>query len=403
MQKLSLVEKIVGISLILIWCSHLIGVFTPEVGFDAVWYHLPIVDRIFSEGRLVYIPQLYQSLNPLFSDLMFGVGYKLGGELGAKVVAYLFGISLVAASYFLAKEYLSRQWALIVVLMISTFQVVAWQSSSFYVDVAKAFWEIGCLLALVRWRKTNQQRYLLAAGFLFSASLGTKLFSLLLLPCILFIVVYLARQKKLNMVCWMCMLAWVIPLPYYMFSYKVMGTPWYSFNHHLGKIGEIGQDQTVLFHLWRRTLQLPQFFRSLMLARDYTSISLVILLPLVGLFWKELSKDKLLKMLVLWTVVQMGLWWYLPPLSTRYVLSGFVTWAILVGWAAEKYTGSRRNATVAIYIVVALAVLVNMMPRVWVNYRSLRYIFGTETKNEYIHQFFDGNIDQHLQRWHGVT
>lgn len=175
-------EKILWLGLIVVWFSHLVGVFTPEVGFDAVWYHLPVAKAIMEQGSLVYLPELYQSVNPLLSDLFFTIGYWLGGELGAKVVAYFFGLSLIVASYKLSRQFLTKTWSLWLILLVSTFQVIAWQSSSFYVDVAKASWELWSLHCLLRWWYEWQPRQLIASGLLFGFSLGTKLFSLILWP-----------------------------------------------------------------------------------------------------------------------------------------------------------------------------------------------------------------------------
>ena len=174
MQKL--LEKATIVLLILIWMSHLVQVFTPEAGFDAVWYHLPVVKAISEQKKLVFIPELYQSTNPLFSDLIFGVGFIFAGELGSKIVAYLFGLAVIVSSYILSRKLLNRSWSLIVILTVSTFQVVAWQSASFYVDVAKAFWEISSILTLLRWKDTQQRKWLFVSALLFSASLATKLF-----------------------------------------------------------------------------------------------------------------------------------------------------------------------------------------------------------------------------------
>src|SRR5579859_1225838 len=64
-------EKILLIILCAIWLVHLTGIFVPETGFDAVWYHLPIVDQFVLMHRIFYVPDFFQSLNPQFSDLIF--------------------------------------------------------------------------------------------------------------------------------------------------------------------------------------------------------------------------------------------------------------------------------------------------------------------------------------------
>ena len=73
----SLILKILLVVLGGLWLMHSVGVLMPETGFDAVWYHLPIILRNMEVGSFVYQPALYQSLNPLFSDTLFLLGWGL--------------------------------------------------------------------------------------------------------------------------------------------------------------------------------------------------------------------------------------------------------------------------------------------------------------------------------------
>lgn len=134
---------------IIIWSFHFLQVLVPETGFDSLWYHLPVVSHIAKNNGLQFLPSLYQSVNPLFADLYFSTGFSVLGIVGAKLIAYIFALLFVFASYSLSRLFLSRKYSLIIVSLISTFQVVAWQSSSFYVDVAKGFFEITGLLFLL--------------------------------------------------------------------------------------------------------------------------------------------------------------------------------------------------------------------------------------------------------------
>jgi 4-amino-4-deoxy-L-arabinose transferase-like glycosyltransferase len=398
MQKI--LEKITFALLISIWLSHLVQVFTPEVGFDAVWYHLPVIKTILEQKKMVFLPNLYQSANPLGSDLIFGIGFSWGGELGAKVVAYLFGLLLMAACYLLSKKFLNRFWSLVVVLIISTFQVVAWQSASFYVDVAKAFWEISALWALLNWQKFESTRWLVLSALLLGASLATKLFSLFLLPMMLVLVWLWSKDHHLKKLIIFLSSALILPLPFYVFAYLKTGNPFFSFIAHLDKLSEIGGNGSLVFYFWERTQQLISFPNQLLVGKDYTSIILLLFFPILIWLYREIRENKFILGISLFVVTQMALWWYLPPLSTRYTLSGFIVWTIVSIWGAAKLIKTNKRFYQPILVTILLAVLINVIPRVYVNYRSFQYILGIQTKEEYIHQFLDGNIDQHLIKWH---
>jgi hypothetical protein len=387
-------------ALSIIWLSHLIGVFTPEVGFDAVWYHLPVIKVVAEQGGLVYLPEIYQSVNPLFSDLIFGIGYVISGEHGAKVVAYIFGLSLSAMTYKLSRCVMNVKWSLVTTLIVSTFQVVAWQSSSFYVDVAKAFWEICMLWSLLEWQRTKKISYVVIAGFLLGASLGTKLFSLILLPVALAHIFQVKTKHTIRDAVTFVGTALIIPLPFFIFSYINTGSPWYSFDQHLEKISEIGVGHTLIEQIIARTTQLPSIGMELLFARDYTSIVLILFLPLTIWSSRAFWSDRKLMLMTMWTIAQIVVWWYLPPLSTRYALSGFITWTVITMWAVRRYVEDNKRAELPMWMTICLAIAINMAPRLYVNYRSLQYIVGKQSKTEYIEQFYDGNIDQHLKKWH---
>ncbi|MFH1959257.1 MAG: glycosyltransferase family 39 protein [Patescibacteria group bacterium] len=401
MQKL--LEKTIIILLILVWLSHLVQVFTPEVGFDAVWYHLPVVKAILEQKKLVFIPDLYQSVNPLWSDLIFGIGFFFAKELGSKIVAYLFGLAFIVSSYILSRKFLNKFWSLVAVLIISTFQVVAWQSSSFYVDVAKAFWEISSLILLLRWRDKQQQKWLIISALLFGASLATKLFSLFLLPVFLCLVFIWSKRDRIIQILRFLIGLLVLPLPFYLFTYLKTNDLFFSFSQHLIKLGEIGGDSSLPFYVWQRTKLLPFLPVKLVFARDYTSFLLILFLPILLLFVQKIRGNKLLLGMTIFTIWQVLLWWYLPPLSTRYALSGFVTWTIISIWSVARLSQENPRFYQPILLSIFLAVMVNLVPRTAVNLRSFKYLSGTQTKSQYIRQFFDGNIDQHLIRWHQLN
>ncbi len=398
MQKL--LERVVLGSIILIWISHLVQVFTPEVGFDAVWYHLPVIKAVLEQQKLVFLPDLYQSANPLFSDLIFGIGFFWAKELGTKVVAYLFGLILVVTSYFLSKKLVGHFWSLIIVLVISTYQVVAWQSASFYIDVAKATWEILTLLCLFKWREDRNNKLLVISGLTFGASLATKLFSLFLLPLFLGLVWLWSQKKKIKSSLSFLLSSLVLPSPFYLWSFINTGIPFYSFSQHLIKLGEIGGESSLGLYLLERSSFLLTLPSEIIFGRDYTSFLLILFLPIVLWSFKSIIQNKRLLGLAIFTVWQTGLWWYLPPLSTRYALSGFIVWIIISIWSVRKLIDKNDRFFKPVLISILLSVMINFIPRIGVNLRSLRYLNGQQNKQQYIHQFFDGNIDRHLINWY---
>ncbi|HEX7017875.1 MAG TPA: hypothetical protein VF209_03140 [Patescibacteria group bacterium] len=383
--------------LLFIWGLHASGIMVPETGFDAVWYHLPVIDRFLEYHRIVYVPEYYQSVNPLLSDLIFLLGYQVAGEVGAKAIAYSLALTLLMISYRLARLYLSQFWSLLFIIQVSLIQVVTWQASSFYVDVAKAMWELGAMYLLLAnpTQKTGTKETILS-GLFFGASLATKQFSLLLLPVML-VIVYL-KDKNVRLSCYWLLAALFVPLPFYTYSWMATGDPFFSISIHLAKINEIGSNISPLSHFMTQLLSLPYLLWHLLFeARDYVSPLLLLLTPFALLQRKMLHTYW---PLLVFSFGQFLIWWFVPPLSTRYALSGFVTLLLVLFIATADWIKKNSKWNGAIIGGILLVSGFLLLPRLYVLTRNLRYLSGHQNKTEYLHLFFDGNNDQHLIKWH---
>lgn len=391
--------SILNFLLIAIWFSHLIQVFVPETGFDALWYHLPVIEAVIKNRGLVYLPTLYQSLNPLFADLIFGLGYLVARDFGTKISAYLFGLALAFSSYKTARLFLSNNWSLLLTIIVSTFQVVAWQSASFYVDVAKAVFDLGAFYFLLKYQKSQRQRHLLISALIFSMSLGTKLFSLFLLPVYLLLTYLVSEKNRLRQTGNYLAISLLIPLPFYIFAFLHTGNPFYALAIHGEKLAEIGGFANRSDYLADRTRWLPISLFQLTLSKDYTSIIFLIFLPIIWQLRKLTTHPKLVPLLIFATT-QYLLWWYLPPVSTRYALAGFISLALLYLILLSYKIRHNQQYLLPILISIILAIMINLAPRLLVNLRSLNYLAGRQTKQQYLEQFYDGSIDHHIKEWH---
>ena len=418
-NSLSSTSKILLFFLLLIWLIAATGLFVPETGFDAVWYHLPVVSAFVKQGGYFYLPNYYQSLNPFFSDGIFLIGYEGMGQIGTKIVAYLFALSTLAISYVLARSFLSKRWSLLFLLTISTFQVMTWQSTSFYVDIAKTFWDLVAVYFLFKAhdQKTNggYLKSIFISGLFLGASLGTKMFSILLWP-VFWLVIWLQifykqkiNQKKLwqNFIVSMVLFAassLVFSLPFYFFAYQHTANPFYSLQLHTDKLAEIGGSASLPVYLWQRTLLLPSSLTELTLfSHDYTTLLFLVFAIFFFIYRKSIWQNLNLRLLSIFTLGQWLVWWYVPPLSTRYALSGFITLTIILFFCLRKYVAEKPAAHKYVVAAILLAVWINLLPRLIVLKRNLTYIFGFQTQSQYLHQFYDGSIDQNLKNWYHLS
>ncbi len=390
----------IGLSLVVfIWVMHAVQVFTPETGFDALWYHLPVARENVLAHQFVFQPALYQSANPLFSDSLLTVGFMGAGVFGAKLLAYMIGLGLVAVTYRIALLFVSRDLAVATTVLVSTFQVIAWQSASFYIDVAVALWLCGAIWYTLLFLQRREKNVALAVGLLLGAAVASKLF-LVVLPAVLFFSSFLVRDTQTKkFVGLVCVVSYSLAAPMYIFAWKFLGHPFYSLVHHTESIAAIGSEQTLQAHLVQRTQDTPHFLWQIGISRDYTTPLLLLFFPLVvWALWRGTMQAKH-KLLLFFSVILLALWWYIPPLSTRYGLGGFITATIFTVSQLEVYFAKKTQFV--IWVVVGLA-LISLTPRVFVVDRSMQYLTGGQTKREYLTQFLDGNIDAVLKNWYSV-
>jgi len=398
--ELPWVEKMLFAGLILIWLLHAIGVLVPETGFDAVWYHLPVAEAVIAARGLVVLPDLYQSLNPLFSDLVLAAGFGLGRELGAKLVAYGLAATLVLVTYQLARLKISRFWSLWLVLCVSLFQVITWQASSFYVDAAKALWEIAALWVLLQTKKELPQRAFVAGSFL-GASIATKAFSWILLPVFLLLILQISGTKKIKTMSLAILGTLSLGLPFYFRTWWITGMPFLSIGLHLKKLDEIGGSHSLINYVLERATTFPTSLWTLVfLVRDYTSPILIIFLPLVIFHFRYLWSDIFYRSLLLFGLMQYVLWWVVPPLSTRYALSGFIVLLLVAIGAAERTSQKNKNFFKPLVLTLLLTVGITFLPRLVVATKNLEYLVTKPSLEKYLPQFYDGSLDEHLKRWY---
>jgi hypothetical protein len=402
-QHYSVWEKSLLGLLLVVLAVHATGLLVPEIGFDAVWYHLPVIDSFVNSHQILYLENFYQSLNPLFTDLIFLLGYQVGGEFGAKVVAYLLMVTLLLVSYVLARQFIKLDYALMTIIIIALFQPIAWQATSFYIDIGKAVWEVGAVLLLVLWVKkpaVNHQRLklMLLASLIFGASLASKQFSDLLLPAWMFAIWWHSRSGKQLLLSLIAVL--VIPSFFYLHTFLATGDLFYLYNFHFSNIAQMGSKASLSEYLISRLVTLPFSIFKLTVVKDYTSPLLLLFGPL--LLWKlrSLVKDQGLQLLAWFAVHQWLVWWFLPPLSTRYALSGFILFMILMIWSMEAVIKEQRSFQKPLLLTVFISIAITLAPRLVISAKNVQHLVTRESKSSYIKSKFDGNADQHLSRWH---
>lgn len=161
------------IPLVVLLLYNLLLVFTPEIGFDALWYHLTL-PKLWLLKKQWFFPGglMYYSAMPRLTETIFIPLIKYTGTIGPKFLQFLSGVGTTIIIWKILEEYkLSKVYKLAGIALFYCTFLVSWQSGSAYIDLFRTFLEILALFFLLKgnWK---------LGGISLGLAIGTKWLSL---------------------------------------------------------------------------------------------------------------------------------------------------------------------------------------------------------------------------------
>lgn len=376
--------------------SHAVGLFLPEVGFDAVWYHLPITEVFARIHETIFIPELYQSAMPRLGSYLFAFPYITGGVFAVKLVTYMLGLLLLYQTYIFASRYLEKKLSIFVCLLFLSFHTIAWQMSSAYTDILRSLFEVTALLLLDK--KSHRTGEIFLAGLFVGFALSTKLVALFFFPAFMFYVWLKHGWKS----CLSFILgAFLTIAPWYIQSYQWTGNPIFPlFQSLTGQEQLLGEGfSSVSAWIGANLLRIPflPVFMSVH-SESLTTPLFFFAYPFLILSYKKMMKNE--KLLLVFTLLFLIPWLLLPPVSVRYGLTGFIVMLILCIWAIWKKARTNRVIRYVFYGVCFFGILMNMTIRMGSHVSALSYLSGKESLKEYVAGYAIGISKGPLEKWY---
>ena len=199
----------------------------PELGFDAVYYHLPIARDLARLGTLPYEPYLIFSAFPLGADVLYGVAALFDALDAARVLQFAAGILAAFAAYALAARLRGARAGWLAAFTWLATPLVLKEMAMAYVDlVAALFGGLACLFAL-RWLESRAGRDALLVGIFLGLGLGTKLtVALAAAPLLLGLAALsLRRSRAIPHVALAASAAALVASPHYARAWILTGNP----------------------------------------------------------------------------------------------------------------------------------------------------------------------------------
>lgn len=390
---------LVALPFIVFGAWNLIGALSPEIEFDALWYHLTLPKIYIEDARIAYIPGdlLYYSVFPRLTEMIFTLGLILGNGILAKLFTFAFGVLWTLVIYVTGKRFFGTRVGIIAALITYTTYEVGWLSRTAYVDLAAAFFGAIATFVFAKWllSKESSKYELLLAGVLTGLFLATKHWSLGILPAVGILILLkpivvgskekLVKQITVSLI-WFFVPIVLLMVPWYLDAYINTGNPVYPIGaihdpeHWIRAYEPLVKAEGArdwILRVWPLDI-IPYTWQYLISAISPLLVLLLAFIP----FWKKVSKEA--RWLLLFgslfylghTLVPTGYYRYsLPNVSMLIVLSGFIISSFFWKKAYTKWL---------IICVFSVSVLFNFYLLSKQNKVFLPVFTGTQTQEAFV-------------------
>ncbi len=352
---------------------NLVGVLGPELGFDALWYHLTLPKIYLQNHSVMHIPGglLYYSDMPKLIEMIYVAGLSLGSEIFAKLLSFSFGILTLIALYKVSRKFFSRIFSLCVVVLFYSNLVVGWMSITSYIDLARTFFELMAFWGFLEWVESKDKKWLIEGSIMLGLAISTKLLALGSLFIFTVLLIFFFRRITNILTYWL--FALLVPLPWFIFSFVHTGNPFYPAFSSL---------YNVPFDL--NLLNPIKFFHSLWIvftqASDRISPFYLILLP-SAFFFKKAGIN--LKLLILYSCLGLFVWYLTPRTGGgRFLLPYLPAFSILAVLVIN-----RLKNIIAQKVLIAIIIFISMFSilyRFTANMKYVPVLFGKESRSDFL-------------------
>lgn len=342
----------------------LIRSLAPPLGddWDSLAYHLAIPKLFLNAHSIHYIDFSSHSNFPFIWEMLYTLGMSLGSVSLAKLFHFGAGVILIGAAYSLCRRYFSNSTGRLAALIVAGIPLLAWESTTAYIDLATALYSLLAVYALLNLTDERDNRWAIAAGLMAGLAAGTKLTALLMIAVVFVWVISTGKWKTALIA---AVLAVIIAAPWYVKSYAYTGNPVYPFAYGVfgGKnwsaetakayrddqvrFGKVADSQSPVMLPWNLTfrfarfndfaaraepgLELPVFSGMPHVYLSSTGPILLALLPVIVL--GALRKGRHRPVLV--TSLVMIAAWYFSMQNSRYLLPALAILAPVMAYSSE--------------------------------------------------------------------
>ena len=402
-KALSFWDKVATTVLIICLLFGFLLVLTPAVGKDALIYHLAAPKLFLKHHGLYFVPGNIFSHYPLGGEMLYVVGLALRGEVLAKGIHFIMGLSILLGMWqFMRHQISAARFIPLALLIFYTIPSVFVTSHRAYNDLTVSFYTFLAVYAFVNWFSRRQTIWLILCGVLSGLAMSTKYTALFLpfLGCLG--ILWACRHQKLSAQSALRLLlaylacTFIVGSPFYIKNWLMTGNPFYPFMYGIFGGKGLEAEQARLYDLFVRSLGTGRGFLDYLLLPWNVSVNAQMASPqfdgilgpvfiLILPFAFGMRKIAVEAKIVLAYCFLAFMFWASSAQQIRYLIPIFPFLAMMTAYVLSYYR-SRWGAFAVLTVFIAGSLAFNgyHMVKDFVKIRPVDVVTGQEDRDTFL-------------------
>jgi hypothetical protein len=376
---------------------------TPEVGKDALIYHLAVPKLYLLHQGFYFVPGNIFAGYPLLGEMHYLLALFLRNDILAKGMNYLLLCGTLLGMGLLARHVLTNQaFPCLSMVIFASIPSVFAVSHTAYNDLFVTFFTLAAIYSFFRWSDQRLVAWLILCALFSGSAAACKYTALLVTPLGCLGILWLARRSgddtgdALRSVALYSFIALIAASPFYLKNWIVMGNPIYPFFY--GFFGGRGWDgdQARLYDLFIQNLgmgrNLPDYLllpwnvslRAKMDSPEFDGILGPIFLLTLPFLAALRRWGTPLRMILIYALLTF-LFWASTAQQIRYLIPLFTLLALVVGTILTRYR-HRKMIFALLLCTIAGSLLFNgyHIAREFIRINPFPVAVGLESRNEFL-------------------
>jgi hypothetical protein len=376
---------------------------TPEIGKDALIYHLA-VPKLFVEHHGFYFIEGNVFANyPLLGEMLYIVALICQGDILAKGIQFVFLVAILLGMGLFIRQRVGKDsspyLAMLVFLSIPSVFITAHMA---YNDFFVTYYSMGAVFAFVSWSERNDRGWLILCGLFSGLAVACK-YTALLLPFLGVLgVLWTARSRKLhtpeairNLSIYLLIMI-AVGSPFYIKNWIVTGNPVYPFLFSIFGGRGWDPDQARLYDIFVHNLGMGKelldylllpwnvSLRAKMDSPQFDGILGPVFLFILPFVLGMRNPASTVKLILIYSVCTL-IFWAASAQQIRYLIPVIPFLAIVLAFIFT-YFRNHKISQVILYCLITASLAFNFyyIARDFQKIRPLRVVFGLENREDFL-------------------